>query len=181
VTRPQGRYCDIGAYEVIPIYIITGNVGIAGTILTYTDGTSQFVTVDGSGNYSINVPFGWSGTVTPHKIGYSFTPASKTYTNVQNNQGGQDYTAAVCATCADTDTTGVFRPGNGVIFLKNTNATGFADVALNYGLPGDQPVTGDWNGDGIDTIGVYRNGQFLLRNSNTIGFADIVFGLGESG
>ena len=77
------------------------------------------------------------------------------------------------------DTTGVFRPGNGVIFLKNANTSGFADVALNYGLSGDRPVIGDWNDDGIDTIGVYRNAQFLLRNSNTIGFADIVFALGN--
>jgi hypothetical protein len=68
-----------------------------------------------------------------------------------------------------------------VIFLKNTNVTGFADVALNYGLPGDQPLTGDWDGDGIDTIGVYRNGTFYLRNSNTIGFADLVFALGDPG
>ena len=43
------------------------------------------------------------------------------------------------------------------------------------------PVIGDWNNDGIDTIGVYRNAQFLLRNSNTIGFADIVFALGNPG
>ena len=79
------------------------------------------------------------------------------------------------------DTTGVFRPSNGVIFLKNANTTGFADIALNYGLGGDYPVTGDWNGDGTDTIGIYRNGVFYLRNSNTIGFADIVFAFGQPG
>jgi hypothetical protein len=62
-----------------------------------------------------------------------------------------------------------------------TNEIGFADFALNYGIPGDQPVTGDWDADGVDTIGVYRNGVFMLRNSNTVGFADIVFGLGNPG
>jgi hypothetical protein len=75
----------------------------------------------------------------------------------------------------------VFRPSNGALYLKNQNTTGFADVAINYGIPGDQPVIGDWDNDGIDTIGVYRSGQFLLRNSNTIGFADIVFALGNPG
>ncbi|WP_345307150.1 hypothetical protein [Candidatus Villigracilis saccharophilus] len=79
------------------------------------------------------------------------------------------------------DTTGVFRPGNGLLYLKNSNTTGFADVAINYGLGGDYPVTGDWNGDGIDTIGIYRNGSFYLRNSNTLGFADIVFAFGQPG
>ena len=79
------------------------------------------------------------------------------------------------------DTTGVFRPTNGALYLKNTNATGFADVQINYGLGGDYPVTGDWDGNGTATIGVYRNGSFMLRNSNTIGFAEIVFPFGQAG
>jgi hypothetical protein len=82
---------------------------------------------------------------------------------------------------SDRDTTGVFRPSNGLLYLKNRNTTGFADVALNYGLPGDYPVVGDWDGNGTATIGIYRNGTFYLRNSNTIGFADLVFAFGAPG
>ena len=37
------------------------------------------------------------------------------------------------------------------------------------------------DGDGDDTIGIFRNGTFHLRNSNTVGFADIVFALGMAG
>ena len=81
-----------------------------------------------------------------------------------------------------SDTTGVFRPSNGAVFLKNTNISGFANIVLtNYGLSGDQPVVGDWDGNGTDTIGVYRIGQFLLRNSNTVGSANIVFAFGNPG
>jgi predicted outer membrane repeat protein len=79
------------------------------------------------------------------------------------------------------DTTGVFRPSNGLLYLKNSNDTGFADMALNYGLSGDYPVVGDWNGDDTVTIGIYRDGYFYLRNSNTIGFAEIVFAFGQPG
>jgi hypothetical protein len=79
------------------------------------------------------------------------------------------------------DTTGVYRSSNGVLYLKNTNSTGFADVAINYGVPGDYPVVGDWDGNGTATIGIYRNGIFYLRNSNTIGFADMVFAFGAPG
>jgi subtilisin family serine protease len=79
------------------------------------------------------------------------------------------------------DTAGVFRPSNGALYLKNSNNTGFADVAINYGLPGDYPVVGDWDGNGTATIGIYRNGTFYLRNSNTIGFADIVAPFGAPG
>jgi hypothetical protein len=82
---------------------------------------------------------------------------------------------------SDRDTTGVFRPSNGLLYLKNSNTTGFADAALNYGLPGDYPVVGDWDGNGTVTIGIYRNGTFYLRNSNTIGFAEIVFAFGAAG
>jgi hypothetical protein len=76
---------------------------------------------------------------------------------------------------------GVFRPSNGALYLKKPNTIGFADIVINYGLAGDYPVTGDWDGNGTDTIGVYRNGTFLLRNSNTVGFADINFAFGAAG
>jgi hypothetical protein len=41
-------------------------------------------------------------------------------------------------------------------------------------------VVGDWNGDGVDTIGVYRFslGEWYLRNSNTAGIADLNFTYG---
>jgi len=162
-------------------YSISGNAGIGGVTLTYTDAIPQFVTADGSGNYSITVPSGWSGTITPRKIGYAFTPASRLYGNVQSNQTSQNYTDQVCASCADADTVGVFRPSNGLLYLKNLNITGFADVAINYGLSGDYPVVGDWDGDGDATLGIYRNGSFYLRNDNSIGFADVVFPFGSPG
>ena len=79
------------------------------------------------------------------------------------------------------DTTGVFRPSNGLIYLKSTNETGFADAGLVFGIPGDLPVMGDWNGNGVDTIGIYRDGVFYLRNSNTTGFADLACAFGQSG
>ena len=65
---------------------------------------------------------------------------------------------------AHATTTGVFRPTDGHIFLKNSNSSGFADVDIVFGSPGDKPVAGDWNGDGRDTIGIFRNGVFFLRN-----------------
>ena len=80
-----------------------------------------------------------------------------------------------------SDTVGVFRPTNGLLYLKNTNTSGFADVAINYGLGGDCPVVGDWDGNGTDTIGIYRNGVFYLRNSNTVGFADLTVAFGTPG
>jgi len=44
-----------------------------------------------------------------------------------------------------------------------------------YGNPKDTPYAGDWDGDGIDTMGLYResSGFLFLRNSNDQGIADI--------
>jgi hypothetical protein len=69
---------------------ISGNAGVASAALNYTGGSA---TANGAGNYSFNVPFDWSGTVTPSRIGYTFLPASKTYSNLTADQTGQDYTA----------------------------------------------------------------------------------------
>jgi len=45
------------------------------------------------------------------------------------------------------------------------------------------PIAGDWDGDGVDTIGVYNpaNRFFFLRNANAPGAADVVFGFGPGG
>ncbi|MGI9647820.1 MAG: hypothetical protein ACR2OI_04810, partial [Acidimicrobiia bacterium] len=52
-----------------------------------------------------------------------------------------------------------------------------------YGVPGDTPVMCDWNGDGIATVGVYREstGYLLLADANTTGAADYEFFYGIPG
>jgi hypothetical protein len=64
------------------------------------------------------------------------------------------------------DTIGVFRAAAGMVYLRNSNSTGTADISYPFGQLGDLPVAGDWNGGGIDTPGVFRSGQFILRKSN---------------
>jgi matrixin len=88
------------------------------------------------------------------------------------------------------DTIGVYRPSNKTFYLDNSNHPDHgADKTFVFGSgvggagnAGDRPVTGDWNGDGIDTIGVYRpsNGAFYLRNSNSAGAPFTVFGFGNT-
>src|SRR4030042_2864879 len=54
---------------------------------------------------------------------------------------------------------------------------------INFGNRGDIGVVGDWDGDGVQTIGVYRptTGFFYLRNSRTPGVADISVPCGSWG
>ena len=73
---------------------ISGNTGVGDVTLSYVDGTAKTVTADGTGNYSVSLPYGWSGTITPSKTGYNFMPSAKVYTNITTNMTGQDFIAS---------------------------------------------------------------------------------------
>jgi protocatechuate 3,4-dioxygenase beta subunit len=45
---------------------------------------------------------------------------------------------------------------------RGNNRADLIDHVFHYGTPLDTPVAGDWNGDGIRQIGVYRDGQWNL-------------------
>ena len=85
-----------------------------------------------------------------------------------------------------TDTIGYVRAvgANLEWHLRNADTIGAPDLVFNFGLTsaGDQPVVGDWNGDGIDTIGVVRriSGalEWHLRDSNSSGSSTRVFTYG---
>jgi len=73
-------------------YTISGNTGIGGVTLSYTAGTAKTVISDAvTGNYSITVPSGWTGVVSPSKAGNSFLPVFITYTNVLADATAQNY------------------------------------------------------------------------------------------
>lgn len=80
-----------------------------------------------------------------------------------------------------TMSVGVFRPSEGVFFLRKSNSSGYADAMIAFGIPGDIPLAGDWDGGGVDGIGVYRNGVFYLKNVNETGYADMAFAFGAAG
>ncbi len=85
------------------------------------------------------------------------------------------------------DTIGVYRPSNSTFYLSNTatstNSPAPVNITAVFGLAGDIPVVGDWNGDGIDSIGVFRpsTGRFLLRDANSTGPVTYNIGFGVNG
>lgn len=79
-----------------------------------------------------------------------------------------------------TDTVGLVDPGTGAWTLRDENTN---TKTIVYGNPGDVPFMGDWDCDGVDTPGLYRqsDGFVYLRNSNTTGIANISFFFGNPG
>jgi len=105
-------------------YNISGNAGVAGAVLSYTDGISKTITADESGNYSLTVSYNWSGVVTPSKVGYTFAPVTKSYTDITANITKDDYVVTI-NTYALTYTAGA----NGTI-------TGTSSQIVAYGADG---------------------------------------------
>jgi M6 family metalloprotease-like protein len=73
-------------------YSISGNTGVAGTTLSYTSGTLKKVVSQANGTYSLTVPGGWTGIVTPSHPCFTFNPVNRPYTSLAGNQIDQNYT-----------------------------------------------------------------------------------------
>jgi len=74
--------------------VTPGGSGLPDVIITLSNNGGT-TTTDPNGNYSITVPYGWSGTATPSKPGYSFTPSNRSYSNVTENQTDQDFLGSI--------------------------------------------------------------------------------------
>ena len=79
-----------GDVEQLRAYTISGHVGLPGVRL---EGLPKSGVSDASGHYAVHVESGWSGTVTPIKEGYTFTPPSRAYTHVNTDLVDDDYVA----------------------------------------------------------------------------------------
>jgi hypothetical protein len=66
-------------------------------------------------------------------------------------------------------------------YIRQIEGAGDPELIVEYGRAGDLPVVGDWNGNGVHTIGVVRGNRWLLRNSNSSGDQDYDFIFGEPG
>jgi len=79
----------------------------------------------------------------------------------------------------------IYLGGSAAWYLRNAASGGVAHQAFTYGPATTTwvPLRGDWNGDGVETIGLYdpASGGFYLRNSNGGGVADVAFVYGPGG
>jgi len=140
-------------------YTISGRVredgvGLEDVVMSGLPGDPS---TDSSGNYSATVPYDWSGTVTPTLASHTFSPPSRTYSNVLSDQTGQNYTATIITFTISGKVTeggsglqGVTMsglPGN-----PATNASGNYSATVDYGWSGTAvPIKSGYNFSPIST------------------------------
>ncbi len=134
----------------VPVITVSGTVyqneagigisGVSGVAISYTGGST---TTDGWGYYSFEVTSGWSGTVTPSKTGYDFSPSSRSLSNVTSNQTDQNFLGTTqMFTISGTITA---SPGSQPLFdttvsysggSTSTNSSGYYSFNVSYGWSG---------------------------------------------
>jgi|GEM_PF-576857 len=70
-------------------FTISGNVGMPGVTI---QGVPQQCVTNPQGGYEAQVEYGWSGMVTPTKLGCRFEPPARQYTQVVQNHEKESYT-----------------------------------------------------------------------------------------
>jgi hypothetical protein len=154
---PIGNYNaneDAFIANISPSRSISGKAGVAGATLSYTGGTTI---ADEDGDYSINVPDGWSGTVTPSKAGYSFEPVSQTYIPVTVDKPDENYTATLI------EYTLTIASEHGTVTKSPDRATyHYGDMVELTAAPGTGWSFANWTGDLIgsdnpDSVSILGN------------------------
>ncbi|MBD3340453.1 MAG: T9SS type A sorting domain-containing protein [Candidatus Lokiarchaeota archaeon] len=129
--------------------------GISDATMNFSNGGGN-TTTNSSGYYSHSVEFGWSGMVTPSKNGYTFDPDHRSYTNVTDDDSGENYTSyinqhTISGYVRTSDGTGIsdvrmsFSNGGG---STTTNSSGYYSHSVEYGWSG--MVTPSKNGYKFD-------------------------------
>jgi hypothetical protein len=77
-------------------FVTDGVNPIEGVLLTLSTGGFTISGLDGS--YSLTVPCGWGGTVTPTKVGWEFSPPSIFYEWVDDDLTGENYVGTASST-----------------------------------------------------------------------------------
>jgi len=140
-ARPDGPACDIGAIE-----------GVSPPPPVLPD---EVVLVEPGGRWHIRVP---------GNPDYTFFYGDPGDIPLFGDWDGDGF-----------DTPGMWRqgPGGGFAYLTNTlppdGGSANAEFDFFFGDPGDEVFSGDWNGDGIDTLGINRGGHIFLTDTNGSG------------
>lgn len=117
----------------IRTFTISGKAVVPGVTMNGLPGDPV---TDERGYYSATVEYGWAGTVTPTKEGYSFEPAVKAYTRIISDRTFENYAAKIItyAISGKVEIPGVEMQG----LPRNpvTDERGYYTSTIDYGWAG---------------------------------------------
>jgi len=159
--NPVHTYPNNGTYTVIlNVSNSLGSNSLTKTNFIIVGSISRIGVFRGLGNWYLDVNNNgtWDGTPTDRTFSWGKQPGD---IPIAGDWNGDNITE-----------TGIFRPGGNWYLDMNNNGTWDGtptDTIFSWGKqPGDIPVTGDWNGDGITETGIFRPtvGFYLDLNNN---------------
>ncbi|MCK4556805.1 MAG: hypothetical protein KAU47_04755, partial [Candidatus Aminicenantes bacterium] len=174
IFSPRTRsYSDVSSsqtddYTAYTGWLISGviqtdeGIPMSGVAIDFTDDIDSTATITGTdGSYSHMVRGGRTVTVTPGKVGYVFTPDSRTYPDVSSDSTGQDYTGSIIqhTLTINADEGGTTQPVPGT-------------YSYDYGTEVSVTVSSDkgyefsgWSGD-VFTGHIYNNPVTITMDSD---------------
>jgi hypothetical protein len=147
-TAPTGDRYNLSICEILPAVAVAPTYGISGSISPAASGAGTTVslsgaaiataTADSSGNYSFSGLSSGSYTVTPSKIGFTFTPASQPVTDNGASVTAVNFTTQAIPTYTISGTISPAASGaSTTVFLSGAaTATATADSSGNYSFAG---------------------------------------------
>jgi len=161
-VNPLNAQIYVGTIAGSVISVFGSTIGKSDTIGLYRPGTQTFLLRNAN---TPGVPF----------ISASVALAQNTDLPITGDWNGDGI-----------DTPGLYRPGTATFYLWD-RWTGLsiatADHTFALGTPaGERPISGDWDGDGADGIGVFRpsNGTLYLKNKLSAGSPEYTVTLGTA-
>jgi hypothetical protein len=155
-------------------HVKAGGAGIPGVAVTFSNGGGM-ATTDAQGYYSMTADYGWSGIATPSKTGYTFSPPSRSYSDVTSDRTDQDYAATLIMLSVSgyAKTSGAAGVQAVTISFSNGGGTATTDANGYY----VQFVTYAWSGTatpskaGFSFLPATRNYSNIISNQTNQDYA----------
>ncbi len=112
--------------------VTSGGIPLTGVAMVLSGPSSRTTTTDSSGNYTFAIVGNGSYTVTPSKVSYVFSPASRSVTVNGASVTGQNFTATTFSISGTVTSGGSPLAGVVMILSGTANKTTTTDSSGNY-------------------------------------------------
>jgi hypothetical protein len=197
----QARVYDRGDHTSFDV-VVSGMIQSGTVVFTLPTGVASDAALNSNLACASGDNIVFYDYVGPETVGLFDPAASMFYLRNSNTGGPADYTFGYGAPAQNwkevvgdwdgngLDSVGLFDPATATWYLGNSLAAGYATWTFGFGDPdrthGQEdanwmPLVGDWDGNGIDTVGLFDPATctWYLRNSLSGGYADVTFSYGD--